>query len=442
LGTGVAPGAQEPAGVLKVDVKLVTLNARVATPDGKPVRDLTPQTLRVFEDGREQGLAVLEPLSTPLHVALLVDTSMSAASAWEKLVRAAEKFIRDFGAADQIAVYEVGAAVQRLTGFTNDAKVWKRALQQLGRSTGAGSVLYDALLEAQQDFPPDARRRAVVLFSDGVDEGSRGSLDDVSRSLLRNHGLFFAVLPKLAPEPQPSGAGSAANGEWVIVFDLTNAGGADVERFRQTAFAFLDTLGPVAKVWLYDYRSILRLFEPTDTPDAPAARAQSPAEARALLKKLGTPQPLRMSGPSGPKRHAQNLLVLTDRARTGLTYLENYFFMENAAVFAPEEHTAERRRALLSLLVHHRDEARRAMWLRLREASERMRRSAEDTGGEALTIESLEDLPDSFRVIGEQIRSSYTLAYYSGAAPGRHAVRVETPGRPWSVRARRAVLIE
>jgi hypothetical protein len=414
----------------------------VAAPDGSPVRGLTPESFQLSENGQSKPIAVLEPLSTPVHVALVIDTSGSAAGTLEKLVQAAEKFINEFSAADQMAIYQVGTGVQRLIGFTSDRKTLKRALKDLTSPNPQGSVLHDALAQAQQEFPPDARRRALVLFSDGVDEGSRSSLQALTDTLLRSHGLFFAVMPVLGPEPAASSGGSRADAEWVVVFDLTKAGKQDIERYQQTAHEFLDTLGPRARVWFYVYRSVLRLLELSDSPERPASYAVLPAEARALVKKIGTPPPIGLFRPSDPKRTVQNLLVCTDRERTGLVMLDNHFSLDSAAIFVPADHSPEERRGLLNLLVHHRDQVRRAVWLRLREGSEQIHSLANETGGEVLSVASPDELPKTYRAISEQIRFSYTLGYYSQAAPGRHAIRLEVPGQPATVRARSVVLIE
>jgi len=71
--------SQEPQETLRVSVRLVTVNVRVAQPDGAAVRDLTEAAFRLFEDDREKQISVFEPLTAPLHVALLFDTSASTA---------------------------------------------------------------------------------------------------------------------------------------------------------------------------------------------------------------------------------------------------------------------------------------------------------------------------------------------------------------------------
>jgi hypothetical protein len=53
-----------------------------------------------------------------------------------------------------------------------------------------------------------------------------------------------------------------------------------------------------------------------------------------------------------------------------------------------------------------------------------------------------QDLGNSYAQIAQLIRSSYTLGYYTKAKPGRHELRVETPGKNLTVRSRRVVVVE
>jgi len=94
------------------------------------------------------------------------------------------------------------------------------------------------------------------------------------------------------------------------------------------------------------------------------------------------------------------------------------------------------------LAVHQRGQIQRAIWTERRDAALRMEQLAGDTGGETWSIRGLEELADTFRRVAEQIRSSYTLGYYSDAPPGRHQLRVEIPGRSLTLRSRHLVVTD
>ncbi|MGH9780001.1 MAG: VWA domain-containing protein, partial [Candidatus Acidiferrales bacterium] len=244
--------AQNPQETLRVSVRLVTVNVRAAQPDGAAVRDLTADDFRLYEDDKEKQISVFEPLTAPLHVALLFDISASTARDLELLRGAAQRFLAEFSAADRFALYQVGPTVEPLSGFTSDRKALERALKRLQSAAGEGTLLNEALARAYRDFDPAARRRAVVVFSDGVDEGSHATDEQAALALLRGHGSLFGVLPQLGPQPQPRASGTAVGGAWVVVFDVSRLGDRTLESMKQVFQDFLAELSPDARLRLYD----------------------------------------------------------------------------------------------------------------------------------------------------------------------------------------------
>lgn len=444
--TSLLVAAQEPQETLRVSVRLVTVNVRAALADGSAVRDLSQVDFRLFEDDREQRISVFEPLSAPLHVALIFDTSASTARDLELLRGAADRFLNEFSAADHFALYQVGPAVERLSGFTQDRKALKKALKRLQSAVGEGTMLNDALLQAHRDFHPDARRRAVVVFSDGADEGSQATGEQAELELLRGHGSLFAVLPRLGPLPVTPPSASAADGTWVVLFDLSGAANKTIREMKDATEELLAELGPRAQVWLFDYRRYVRLLLPSESSyrsSAVTTGALRVEEARVALDELGNPPPTyRPPSPPATKTSAENLLILTDPNRRGLTYLDQFFDLNNAIVLVPEAISPERRRQIFRLAVHQRGQIQQAVWQERRQAFERMNQLSGDTGGEVWSIRGLEELSDTFRKVAEQIRSSYTLGYYSDASPGRHELRVDVPGRALTLRSRRLVVTD
>ncbi len=425
--------AQEPQEILRVKVRLVTLNVRVANPDGSAVTNLTKEDFRSWEDDKEQSIDAFEPLTSPLHVSVLFDTSASTTEHLKLLQGAAKRFLQEFGPADEIALYQVGPEVNCLSKFTRDRKALERAVSRLSSSQREGTLLYDALSKAFADFPSEARRRALVVFSDGMDEGSKVTYESVNRTVLEADGSVFVVAPAVEPAPTLSASPSTAAGEWVVIFDVTNADDHTLHRMRDAYLAFLAELTPEARIWVGDYRRYLRMLR---------YRALTPKEAGSVARELGSPQLQRFSGPPQPKTRLPNLLVFTDRERTGVTMLGQSVDMESATILAPEALTPEQSKQALHLLVHQRDQLRRLVWEQRRQAADRARQLADETGGEAWFIRDLQELPQTYAKVAEQVRASYALGYYSRAAPGRHRLRVDVPGRAVTVRARQIVITD
>ncbi|MEE9234584.1 MAG: VWA domain-containing protein [Candidatus Acidoferrales bacterium] len=434
----VWPGlGQEPGAVLRVEVKLVLVNVRVADPDGAPVLTLTQGDFRLFEDGREQAISVFEPLSISSHVALLIDTSASTQRDLELLKEAAAQFIEHLSADDKVAIFQVGPEVERLTEFTADRRVLEAALEKLTSATREGTLLYDALAESLRLFPPEARRPAMVVFSDGADEGSQVAYEELARQSLQRHAPLYAVLPGLGSAPAVGANESAAEEEWVIVFDLTATPRGDIRYMREAARELLEELSPKARVWLVDYRRQLRVLRSHERFVPPL----TPAQARQALSRLGSPQPHRFAGRARTQFTGRNVLVLTDPNRTGLPRLSRYINLETAAIMMPKALEPARRKQLLGMLVHRRGQLYRLGWEKLKRSHQLMQGLTKETGGQAFEIGSLEELQDVYEQIAAQIRSSYTLGYYSQAEAGRHELRVEIPNQEVTVRAAQAVVI-
>ncbi|MFQ5724601.1 MAG: VWA domain-containing protein [Terriglobia bacterium] len=434
----VLPAAgQEPGSVLRVEVKLVLVNVRVADAEGAPVRTLTQGDFQLFEDGREQPISVFEPLSIPSHVALLIDTSASTQDDLEFLKEAAAQFIKHLSPEDKVAIFQVGPEVERLTEFTADRRILPAALEKLSSATREGTLLYDALAASLGLFPPEARRPAIVVFSDGADEGSQVAYEELARQSLQRHAPLYVVLPQLGPPPVVEASESAAAAEWVIIFDLTGTPRGDIRYMREAARELLEELSPKARVWLLDYRRQLRVLRPQERFVPP----WTPAQARQVLSRLGSPQPHRFAGRARTQFTGRNVLVLTDPNRTGLPRLSRYINLERAAIMMPKVLEPARRKQMLGLLVHRRSELYRMAWEKLRRSHQLMQGLTQETGGQAFEIESLEGLERVYEQIAAQIRSSYTLGYYSQAEPGRHELRVEIPDRDFTARAPRAVVL-
>ncbi len=442
--SGMGAAAQEPQEILRVKVRLVTLNVRVADPDGSAVTNLDKESFRLWEDDKEQTIEAFEPLSAPLHVAVIFDTSASTTEHLKLLQGAAKRFLQEFGPADEIALYQVGPEVDRLSEFTRDRKALERAIGRLSSSRRSGTLLYDALAEAFNEFPPEARRRALVVFSDGMDEGSRISFEKVDQLILQGDGSLFAVGPSVGPAPPASGGGrSTAAAEWVVIFDLSNAGDDTLQRMKEAYLAFLGELAPSAQLWVYDYRTYLRSLRPKRFGSGgPLLRALTPEEARLLVSELGSPQLSRFAGPPQTKRYAENILVLTDQERTGLTMLGRDLSLDNATILSPDALTPDRVKQALHLIVHQRDQLQQLVWQQRRQAAQNVQQLADETGGEAWFIDDLQALPDTYAKVAEQIRASHVLGYYSRSAPGRHRLRVVAPGPSVTVRARQIVVTD
>jgi Ca-activated chloride channel family protein len=161
--------------------ELVVLSATAVDRKGRPVRDLKPSELSVFEEGRPQKLVHFSKAADlRCRVLMLVDASGSmtpkdkAASA--RMV--ATQILESLGAEDEVALAGFDSRYFGVVPFTSDrARVHKGfdELQPFGTT-----AMHDALDKGAQDIASHGEgRRAIILITDGVDTASQRTPDEV-----------------------------------------------------------------------------------------------------------------------------------------------------------------------------------------------------------------------------------------------------------------------
>ena len=158
--------------VVRIDTNLVTVPVSVFDKDGRFISDVQREQFKVFENDVEQKVAYFESTDKPFTVALLLDTSGSTFFHLWEIKEAAINFAKQLRPQDRVLVVTFDRLVMLLTEATNDSKVVTEVIER-NAITGFSTRLYDAL-----DLVIKARlnklngRKAIVLFTDGVDTGS------------------------------------------------------------------------------------------------------------------------------------------------------------------------------------------------------------------------------------------------------------------------------
>ena len=117
------PAAAQPAGH---DVFVTVLDA-----DGVPVTGMSAEHFAVREDGRDREVLAVAPLETPMHIALLIDTSGALGDGLPSVLAAAGAFIDAVGPAHRIGLYTFGERAVRVTPFIREAADLKAAIARL-----------------------------------------------------------------------------------------------------------------------------------------------------------------------------------------------------------------------------------------------------------------------------------------------------------------------
>ena len=233
-GSGIAQQAstQQPVTNIKVQAREVLLPVVVEDKHGALVTNLTAKDFTLTEDGRPQVIKSFTSQSNlPFRLGLLVDTSRSVSSAMDAERKAAGKFIDLMLPADPKAGVQGDEAflihfdreVELLEDFTNSRDKLHHELdgmgptsqernnqgpetsgddrggnggygQHGGQAGGGGTQLYDAIYLASDELmKPKTGRKALIVFSDGADSGSKETLNDAIDAADRANVQVFTI---------------------------------------------------------------------------------------------------------------------------------------------------------------------------------------------------------------------------------------------------------
>jgi len=145
--------------------------------NGSPIRGLDAGHLTVLEDGQKVAVEGLERVGDePIYLVLVLDTSGSMVGPGIEAARAAAaEFVGGLDSQDRVAILTFDNAVQ-IRMDPGNRQTAREQIARIEAVRGAGTCLYDAAYQAVQisaAFP--SGRRAVILFTDGVDENAEGN---------------------------------------------------------------------------------------------------------------------------------------------------------------------------------------------------------------------------------------------------------------------------
>jgi hypothetical protein len=178
------PQAPDDLETLKIDTDLVTVPLIATGRDGLYVTDLRKEEFTLNEDGVAQEIAFFGKVAAPFHVVLLLDTSSSTKDNLRQIQKAANSFVEQLQSVDRVKIISFDDQVNDLNDFTSNRDVLRSAIT--GTKSGDGTKIYDAMDLAINALRKIRGRKAIVVFTDGVDwhsdhatfEGTIRALDE------------------------------------------------------------------------------------------------------------------------------------------------------------------------------------------------------------------------------------------------------------------------
>jgi Ca-activated chloride channel homolog len=206
---------------IRVQTDLVTILASVTDPNGKPIPDLTQDAFQVSEEGVPQTIEHFEAeTNRPLDLALMVDSSISTFKDLKFETEAAAHFIRQVvRPGDTLGVFEFSETVTSLSDFSDDVPKLQSAVRKI--APGAGTSIYDAIVLGSNALRrrPVARRRAIVLVTDGGETTSVSKFDETRRRAVASGALLYSVI--IRPVKNENGRNTAGEHALITITDST-----------------------------------------------------------------------------------------------------------------------------------------------------------------------------------------------------------------------------
>lgn len=214
-----APEEDQSVATFKLQVNLVDLYFTVKDKSGNLVPHLTEGDCSVKEDEVPQTLKhFAAETNQPLTLGILLDTSGSQYRLLPLEQQAGSEFLeRVLKPKDQAFLLSFDVNVDLLQDFTNSAHMLTRAMDKAQINTaggnGAGGIpgagggtvpvygtpkgtlLYDAVyLAARQKLAQETGRKAMIILTDGDDQGSTTKLNEAIAAAQRSNSIIYVIL--------------------------------------------------------------------------------------------------------------------------------------------------------------------------------------------------------------------------------------------------------
>jgi len=205
---------QEPLQTFKAEVNVVNLFYNVKDKHGMLIPNLTKDNFEVLEDGKPQTIKYFSAESNqPLTLGIMIDTSASQTRVLDIEQESCAQFLRAVLRDKDLAfVINFDTDVDLDQDFTNNIHDLTHALNKMQINAGMGggppglgggpvpttprgTLLYDAIyLGADEKLKNEVGRKAMIIFTDGEDQGSRLRIQDAIEAAQKADTICYVIL--------------------------------------------------------------------------------------------------------------------------------------------------------------------------------------------------------------------------------------------------------
>jgi Ca-activated chloride channel family protein len=179
--------------IIKVDTDMVLLDVTVIDQNNIPVMNLKKEDFSVYEDKVKQTIESVSREEVPVSFGLVVDTSGSMKPKLQTVSDAAVLLVKQMRVDDEAFVASFKAEPELAQDFTSDRRELEDVIGKL--YTSGGTALLDAII-ATADYAQEKgkrRRKALVIFSDGLEKNSSVKEKEVMEAIKENEVQVYLV---------------------------------------------------------------------------------------------------------------------------------------------------------------------------------------------------------------------------------------------------------
>ena len=187
------PGAViKPGQTMHMDVDLALVNVTVTDPYNRLVTGLDTDNFRVFEDNAEQEVVTFSSEDVPISIGVIFDFSGSMANKVSKAREAAIQFFKTANPQDEFFLVSFNERAELTSSFTNSIEDLQSRMM-LTVPKGRTALLDAIYLGLSQMRGARNAKRALLILSDGGDNHSRYSENDIKRLVKEADTQLYAV---------------------------------------------------------------------------------------------------------------------------------------------------------------------------------------------------------------------------------------------------------
>ncbi len=174
-----------------VDVDAVQVTAVITDSRGRFVGGLSRAAFAVYEDDRRQAIGAFTSEDVPLELVAAVDISGSMRLAMEEMKGAVREFLAAVPERHEVTLIGFNDNIIPLTRRSRDPAARLKAVDRL--AAWGRTALYDVIIMGLDMLDRRTGRKALVVFTDGEDQGSHATRDDALRRLEESDATLYMI---------------------------------------------------------------------------------------------------------------------------------------------------------------------------------------------------------------------------------------------------------